>query len=118
MASILIVDDSRLSRQLLRRHLPENEHEIREASDGQECLRLYQEKRADLVFMDLTMPGMDGFETIWHLKNLDPQARVVVVTADIQSGSRAKCLELGALQVVAKPPAPGAITEVLRSHLP
>ena len=117
MASILIVDDSRISRKMLRRYISSDAHEIREAGDGNEALRLYREKPADLVFMDLTMPGMDGFEAIWHLRNLDPQAKVVVVTADIQSGSRAKCMELGALQVVAKPASAVAVEEILRSYL-
>ncbi len=114
----MIVDDSRLSRQLIRRHIPTDEYQIIEAADGLEAFNLYKEKPVDLVFLDLTMPVWDGFETLWHLKNLDPQAKVVVITADIQTGSRHKVMELGALQLLPKPTSQEHILEALRKHLP
>ena len=104
MRSLLIVDDSPISRKIIRKLLPPGPFDIREAGNGLECLKLYQEAPADLVFLDLTMPGMDGFETLEHLRRLDPQAKVVVVTADVQTRSQERVKDLGALVVIAKPP--------------
>jgi two-component system chemotaxis response regulator CheY len=116
MHSLLIVDDSRISRQIIRKLLPSGDFEIREAADGRECLELYRQAPADLVFLDLTMPGWDGFETLRRLKEVDPGARVVVITADIQAGSRAKAMELGALEVISKPPKSEAINLAMEKY--
>lgn len=117
MPSLLIVDDSPISRKIIRKCLPTGDFQIREASGGEECLRLYAAQKPDLVFLDLTMPGMDGFETLERLRRMDPQARVIVVTADIQTTSRAKALSLGALEVVAKPPKPEIIIQAMELAL-
>ena len=101
--SVLIVDDSRLSRQIVKKSLPDWEMVIREASGGRECLELYEEQRADFVLLDLTMPEMDGFETLERLLEMDPEARVVVITADIQAGSKDRVMELGGLALLHKP---------------
>jgi CheY-like chemotaxis protein len=98
--------------------LPAGPFDIREAGNGVECLKLYQEAPADLVFLDLTMPGMDGFETLTRLKKLDPQARVVVVTADVQTSSQARVKDLGALLVIAKPPKAEVIKLVMERFCP
>lgn len=118
MRSLLIVDDSPISRKIIRKLLPPGPFDIREAGNGLECLKLYQEARADLVLLDLTMPGMDGFETLAHLKQLDPQVKVVVVTADIQSSSQAKVMDLGALQVIPKPPKADVLQQVIARYCP
>lgn len=117
MPSLLIVDDSPISRKILRKCLPPGDFQIREVGSGEDCLKQYQAQKADLVFLDLTMPGMDGFETLEHLRRIDPGAKVVVVTADIQSTSRAKARDLGALEVVAKPPKPETISQALELAL-
>lgn len=114
MPAILIVDDSPISRKILRRVLPPGAHDIRECSSGQECLEMYQAVRPDLVFLDLTMPGLDGFQTLELLKRLDPSAQVIVVTADVQSGSRARVLALGAVDIIAKPPSSSAVEAAMK----
>ena len=102
--SVLIVDDSRVSRMMIRRLVAGlNIQDIREAGGGEEALKLYQERGADLVLLDLTMGGMDGFETLEKLKELDPQSNVYIVSADIQKKSRERILALGALGFIGKP---------------
>jgi len=115
--SILIVDDSRVSRQIVRRSLPAWDLDVREASGGHECLSLYHEKRADIVLLDLTMPGMDGFETLQRLKALDAQASVIVITADIQAGSEERVLTLGAQALLPKPVKPDALQTAMEDCL-
>lgn len=118
MPSLLIVDDSPISRKIIRKLLPPGAFDIREAGNGLECLELYKQAPADLIFLDLTMPGMDGFETLAHLKQINPQVQVVVVSADIQSSSLAKVMELGALQLIPKPPKAELLQQIIERYCP
>ncbi|MFC1885059.1 response regulator [Thermodesulfobacteriota bacterium] len=101
--SVLLIDDSRLSRMMISKELTGLDLDISEASGGQEGIDLYKEQKADIVFLDLTMPDMDGFETLKNLLQIDPDAKVVILTADVQSGSTNKALEMGAFKVMNKP---------------
>lgn len=103
MAIILLVDDSNLSRRILRRILEPAGHTILEASDGMSAIERYFLERPDLVMLDMTMGGMHGLDVLSKLHELDPQARVVVATADIQSSTQALAREGGAAAFVAKP---------------
>ena len=98
-----MADDCSIARRILRKRLPADQFDVVEAQSGAQCLQLYSERRPDLTFLDLTMPDMDGFETLARLRQLDPTARVIVVTADAQSLSRQQVMELGALAVLLKP---------------
>ncbi|GAB4215602.1 MAG: response regulator [Roseiflexaceae bacterium] len=103
MATILLVDDSNLSRRILRRILEPAGHRIVEASDGMSALERYFLDRPDLVMLDMTMVGMHGLDVLSKLHELDPQARVVVATADIQSSTQTLARDSGAAGFVAKP---------------
>jgi two-component system chemotaxis response regulator CheY len=103
MATILLVDDSNLSRRILRRILEPAGHAILEAPDGVSAIERYFLERPDLVMLDMTMGGMHGLEVLSKLHELDPQARVIVATADIQSSTQALAREGGAAGFVAKP---------------
>jgi two-component system chemotaxis response regulator CheY len=103
MAIILLVDDSNLSRRILRRILEPAGHTILEASDGMSAIERYFLERPDLVMLDMTMGGMHGLDVLSKLHELDPQARVVVATADIQSSTQTLAREGGAAAFVAKP---------------
>jgi two-component system chemotaxis response regulator CheY len=64
---------------------------------------LYFLDRPDLVLLDLTMPGMHGLDVLSTLRRMDPAARVVVATADIQSSTRVLAEQAGALGFINKP---------------
>ena len=115
--SILLVDDSRVARMMLRKMLPEGDYEVRQASSGAESLELYRERVPDLVFLDLTMPDMDGFETLAGLKEIDADANVVVVTADIQESASTRVMKLGAIGVVSKPPDPEHLIAYMKEYV-
>jgi len=103
---ILVTDDSKMARKMLIKTLDEfiqEDHEIFQAANGQECLDVYKEKTPDLVFLDLTMPVMDGFEALKQVKAYDQNAQVVIVSADIQKGSLHRVLSDGAINFVKKP---------------
>jgi len=100
---ILIVDDSALSRRTLRRILESAGYEAVEADDGMTALELYFLEKPNLVLLDLVMKGMYGLDVLVKLREMDPNALVVVASADIQSSTRQMVDEAGALAFINKP---------------
>jgi two-component system chemotaxis response regulator CheY len=102
----LIVDDSKVAKMLLKSLLKDyDEHlEVYEASNGKEGLALHGEIQPDLTFLDLTMPVMDGYTALKLIREKNPQARVIILTSDVQQKARERCLALGACDVVQKLP--------------
>lgn len=104
MAKILIVDDSRTSRKMLRNILESNGHEIiDEAVNGQEGVQKFQALKPDVVTLDITMPVVDGVEALKMIKALDPESKVVMVTAAGQKNKMIECIKAGANEFLAKP---------------
>ena len=103
---ILVVDDSKLSRMTILKRIPaaiKDAAEIFQGANGVEAVALYKEHSPDIVFLDLTMPEMDGFEALAHIREYDKDSRVHIVTADIQTKSQELVMNLGAIAVEAKP---------------
>ncbi|MDX1775606.1 MAG: response regulator [Desulfobulbales bacterium] len=112
---ILIVDDSPVSRKIMKTCIPEDRgYELLEAGDGRSGIDKYQLSNPDLTFMDLTMPVMDGMQALQEIMKIDPQAVVIVCTADVQMKTIFKVMNLGALMVVRKPINKQAIDDALR----
>jgi two-component system, chemotaxis family, chemotaxis protein CheY len=116
-AKILIVDDSALSRRTLRRILESGEYEIVEAEDGMSALELYFVAKPDLVLLDLVMKGMYGLDVLTKLREMDPHARIIVASADIQRSTRQVVEEGGATAFITKPFAPDEVLEVVVAAL-
>jgi len=111
---VLIVDDSSVSRMIVKKCLPKTRaFEVFEAGDGREGLARFQEVRPDITFLDLTMPVMDGFEALAEIRKVDPVAVVIVLTADIQQKTVDRVMAAGAVTVVPKPPSAELIEEAL-----
>jgi two-component system chemotaxis response regulator CheY len=103
MEKILIVDDSNLSRRLLRRLLEPAGYQVIEAFDGMTALEQYALEQPDMVLLDMTMVGMHGLEVLHQLRQLDPHARVVAASADVQNSTRAMVISEGGLGFITKP---------------
>jgi two-component system, chemotaxis family, chemotaxis protein CheY len=103
MTSVLIVDDSSLARRTVRSVVAELGLEAEEASDGNQALERYFLKRHDLVILDMVMNGMYGLEVLAKLKELNPDVRAIVVTADIQTSTVDQAKAAGAHAFVNKP---------------
>lgn len=104
MAKILIVDDSRTSRKMLRNILESNGYEIiDEAVNGQEGVQKFQALKPDVVTLDITMPVVDGVEALKMIKALDPESKVVMVTAAGQKNKMIECIKAGANEFLTKP---------------
>ena len=102
-AKILVVDDSGLARRMLRQMLEEQGHSVEEAVDGPTALERYYINRHDLVVLDMVMNGMYGLEVLTKMRELDPNVRVIVATADIQISTREQVRGAGASAFVNKP---------------
>ena len=104
MAKILIVDDSRTSRKILRGLLEESGHEVvGEAENGQEGVDKYKEFKPDITTLDITMPIMDGLEALTKIKEYDKNAKVIMVTAAGQQNKMVEAIKNGASEFVTKP---------------
>jgi two-component system chemotaxis response regulator CheY len=102
--TIMIVDDSMIMTQKLSVMVRDLGHQVvRVCKDGSEAIRDYPLVKPDLVTMDITMPGMDGIETMVKIKAMNSHARVIMVTSHGQEGMVVKALEAGALGYVLKP---------------
>jgi two-component system chemotaxis response regulator CheY len=117
MAKLLVVDDSGLSRRISRRILEEAGHTVADAAEGMAALERYALDRPDVVLLDVTMAEMDGFEVLRQLRTMDPTARVVMATADVQTSTRKLAEVGGAVGFVSKPLAAEAVLRAVDAAL-
>jgi two-component system chemotaxis response regulator CheY len=104
MKRLLVVDDALFMRKLICGVAAEAGWEVvGEAGNGAEAITLYQQHRPDLVTMDLVMPVMGGLEALRQIRAIDPDARVVVVTALDQKQALMDSIKGGALDFIVKP---------------
>ncbi len=104
MPNILIVDDSKLSRNVIRDILVGADYEVVEAANGFEAIELVDLHTPDCILLDILMPEMDGFEVLKKLKEKGVTCPVIIHSADIQQTTRDKCFELGDFSFLNKPP--------------
>src|SRR5215207_5000353 len=112
-AKILVIDDSGLARRMLRQMLEEMGHSVEEAADGPTALERYYINRHDLVLLDMVMNGMYGLEVLAKIRELNPEVRVIVATADIQNSTREQVRDAGAAAFLNKPVNRKALGEVV-----
>jgi twitching motility two-component system response regulator PilH len=105
MALIMIVDDSPTEVHVLKTALEKHGYETVSAADGSECLSMVREMRPDLIFMDVVMPGVNGFQATRSLTR-DPQTSsipVIMITTTDQETDRIWGLRQGAVDYLVKP---------------
>lgn len=100
---LLLVDDSGLARRSMRSMLESGGFEVTEAADGMIALEKYFTEKPDVVMLDLVMKGMYGLEVLNKIRELDPTARVIVVSADVQTSSQSMVHSAGASAFLTKP---------------
>ncbi len=111
---VLICDDSSFARKQVQRALPPGwDVDVTFAGNGEEGLAAISAGKGDVVFLDLTMPVMDGFEVLEAIKNQDLPCLVVVISGDIQPEAMARVKKLGAVDFIKKPVDAGRLQQVL-----
>lgn len=111
---LLICDDSNMARKQVARSLPEDwDVEITFASNGNEGLQAIREGKGEVVFLDLTMPDIDGYGVLAAIQKEELNAVVVVISGDIQPTAKERVLGMGALDFIEKPINKEKLREVL-----
>lgn len=115
MATVLMVDDSRTSRRILRGVLEQGGFEVvGEATNGEEGYLKYKELTPDIVTMDITMPVMDGIESLTLIKKVNENSKVVMITAAGQKEKMVEALKRGADEFITKPFDADVVLETLK----
>lgn len=112
-AKVLLVDDSGLARRSTRRVLEQAGYDVIEAEDGLSALERFAVDKPDLVLLDLVMKGMYGLDVLEKLREIDPAARVIVVSADVQTSSRELVQAAGASGFINKPVAADQVLSMI-----
>jgi len=103
MAKIVIIDDDAQLRRSLARLLSEDGHEVKGIGSGEAGIDYLSNHPADLVILDLRLPGMDGMETFQAIKELDPKLPVIIMTAYGTTDTAIEATKQGAFDYVLKP---------------
>ena len=103
MAKVLVVDDSAMSRRILKDILASDGHDVIEAHDGLTALELYFLQKPEVVMLDLIMKEMYGIEVLKKIREMDRNARVIVASADIQTSTQQLTQDAGAIAFITKP---------------
>ena len=111
---VLICDDSSVARKQMARTLPSDwDIEVSFAKHGEEAITAIKEGLGDILFLDLNMPVMDGYQTLEEIKRLDLPTMVIVVSGDIQPEAHKRVKDLGAVEFIKKPTSKEALVELL-----
>lgn len=115
--TILVVDDAAFMRMMIRDILVKEGYEIHEAVSGRDAIEKYGQIRPDLTTMDITMPEIDGISALRAIRESDPDARVLMVSAMGQQRMIIEALEAGALDFLIKPFQPTKVLETVKKCL-
>lgn len=114
---LLICDDSNMARKQVAKSLPDGwEVDITFASNGLEALAAVRAGKGEMLFLDLTMPEMDGFGVLETIRKEDLKTVVIVISGDIQPVARERVLRLGALDFIQKPVDRAKLTATLQTY--
>lgn len=114
---ILVVDDEKAIRALLRLYLTEAGYTVAEASDGQAALSQVRQGGIDLVLLDLMLPEVDGLDVCRTLRDSNTYVPIIMITARDDEASRVAGLEIGADDYVTKPFSPREVVARVRAVL-
>ena len=113
-ASVLIVDDDAFHRAMLGEMMTAQGHQVREASDGSSALEAVSEERFSHVFLEVHLPGLGGIEMARLIRDRDPKAVTILMSADQQDVLRVRQAGLGPSMTLVKPLSPSHVMAALR----
>ena len=122
-AKLLVVDDTALNLKVFRGLLKRSGAEIDTAEDGQKALELCAKEKYDIIFMDQRMPGMDGPETLTHIRkdsnvSINKETPVILLTANTSPGMVSEAINMGFNGYISKPIVPAQLEDAIRDYLP
>jgi CheY-like chemotaxis protein len=114
---VLICDDSNMARKQMARALPDNwPVEVLFAHHGEDAIEQIKANQFEVMFLDLTMPVMDGYQTLEAIRKDDLPIMVIVVSGDIQPEAQDRVKKLGAIDFIKKPVDKERIQKVLTEY--
>jgi two-component system cell cycle response regulator DivK len=116
---ILYIEDNRLNRRLVRKLLTHYEYEVIEAPDGETGIQMILEEKPDLVFLDINLPDIDGFEVVKHIRTMSEvkETPIIALTANAMIGDKERCLQAGCDGYLAKPIVRQELYETINHYL-
>lgn len=117
MAKILLVDDAMFMRNMLKQVVKKDGIEILEAANGVEAVEKYIEHKPELVFMDITMPDMDGITAVKEIKKINAAAKIVMCSAMGQQAMVIDAMQAGALDFIVKPFNNDKIESIIKQYI-
>ncbi|MFM7358967.1 MAG: sigma-54-dependent transcriptional regulator [Sediminibacterium sp.] len=117
MAAILIIDDEKSIRNVLKDILQHEGYQVDEASDGEQGLQLFQSKNFDLVLCDIKMPKMDGMEVLQQIMLVNPEVPVIMISGHGTIENAVEAVKKGAYDFISKPPDLNRLLITLRNAL-
>ena len=117
MAKIMIVDDSLFMRNHLAKLLTRNGYDTVLAENGEQAVLNYRQFSPDAVLMDITMPRKDGLQALTEIRELDPRAKVIMLTALDQELAATRAIHIGAKDFLVKPVPPSQLIVTLQNVL-
>jgi DNA-binding NtrC family response regulator len=115
--SILVVDDEQIIRDSLSKWFREDGYEVNAAENAADALRQLQGRKWDVILLDIKMPGMDGMELQQRIRELDPSATIIFITAHATVDTAVKALKAGAFDYVTKPVDPDYLSHMVANAL-
>lgn len=113
---ILVVDDERLIRNVIREYLENEKYEVFEAENGFDALRVLETNRVDLIILDIMMPRMDGFETLKEIRKTK-DTPVIMLSAMKEEEDKLSSFNLGVDDYITKPFSPKELVARVKAHL-
>jgi len=117
MPLVLVVDDAQFMRVRLAKLLTSNGYEVVEAENGWRAVEVYEERRPDVVLMDITMPELDGIAALKEIKSRHKDARVIMCSALGQEKTVIEAVRSGAKDFIVKPFDPAKVLEAVRKQV-
>lgn len=114
---ILVVDDEEIVRQSLLAWFKEDGYEVDTAENADAALRLFEKGKYSLILLDIKMPGMSGMDLLVKLKEYDPDAIIILITAYASVSSAVKALKSGAYDYIIKPIDPDELSHIVEKAL-
>ncbi|MDR1797979.1 MAG: response regulator [Clostridiales Family XIII bacterium] len=118
MSKIMIVDDAAFMRMMIKENLKkEGFSEFVEAANGEEAVAAFRQESPDLTLLDITMPVKDGLAALTEIRQINPDARVVMCSAMGQENMVIEAIKLGALDFIVKPFKPERLLQTVKGVL-
>ncbi|HRF42679.1 MAG TPA: response regulator [Candidatus Competibacteraceae bacterium] len=113
----LVVDDSKVAHLTLRKLLLEHGIEVDWVGSGEDCIKYLEGKKPDIIFMDVMMPGMDGFETSRTITSQHPHdsAPIIMCSANATDEDKRDAQQSGAVSFLSKPYTPDQLSSILKT---